>query len=652
MQIYGNKTWNNATDNREKSLVSMDEQAFLQLREKLENAGINYFAYSRDSMATMAVNDKDLDWLKTIVGKKADSLNVAKSDVEYTPPKKNIIGNAEYRYIPQKEYISLDSDTALKMAELLEREKIHFSGRVYPDGKATITVCREDLDRVKAVQRNVVQMRKQFCHEEKADEIIGNKSYRDIHDRKFLFSKMTPDRYREIAPFLETEAQYSGLIRGGKVMFTVEKSDTENFQKALEIAEREVDILHDLFDKRLEKNQLYALADVAHQFAVEDIKICLDNFFDKRYSDEQFAEMLNLTKKYLAQSPIERISNGTVLEDMIAAKNRFDTAAELDDFFSEHDFDDTQKAAVAELFTKDKSRALIEEIDETFTADDIHAYDEILHNYDKVSDITDFLDEHRQAVFERENAENFKDRFASEIAETANQLSANERILETAKQGDYNEYLYAFREELLEILLMNENTEFKDKFFTQYSEMDENLVNEMFGELKESLFKQAEKTAELTDKEKAFLSGDIVGFMAKSVLAWDEIESIGYRLFENGYNDRVPPSANASFGNGLEETDLYELAQRFQNGEDIRKELARSLIGNQGHFITTHDNEFTVKYGEDFSVAKYENAERQVSYEDLGNQCQQLKRICHLPHIKNQSESQRKSCTKINLKFV
>jgi hypothetical protein len=33
-------------------------------------------------------------------------------------------------------------------------------------------------------------------------------------------------------------------------------------------------------------------------------------------------------------------------------------------------------------------------------------------------------------------------------------------------------------------------------------------------------------------------------------------------------------------------------------------------------------------------------------------QCQQLKRICHLPHIKNQSESQRKSCTKINLKFV
>jgi hypothetical protein len=36
MQIYGNKTWNNATDNREKSLVSMDEQAFLQLRERLE----------------------------------------------------------------------------------------------------------------------------------------------------------------------------------------------------------------------------------------------------------------------------------------------------------------------------------------------------------------------------------------------------------------------------------------------------------------------------------------------------------------------------------------------------------------------------------------------------------------------------------------
>lgn len=48
----------------------------------------------------MAVNDKDLEWFRSIVGKNADKMEIRKSDVVYTPPQKNIIGNSEYRYIP------------------------------------------------------------------------------------------------------------------------------------------------------------------------------------------------------------------------------------------------------------------------------------------------------------------------------------------------------------------------------------------------------------------------------------------------------------------------------------------------------------------------------------------------------------------------
>lgn len=68
MEVYGNKTWNDATDNRDKTLVPMTEETFHQIEKQLENAGINYFAYSKDSKAVMAVNDKDLDWLKQIIG--------------------------------------------------------------------------------------------------------------------------------------------------------------------------------------------------------------------------------------------------------------------------------------------------------------------------------------------------------------------------------------------------------------------------------------------------------------------------------------------------------------------------------------------------------------------------------------------------------
>ena len=41
----------------------------------------------------------------------------------------------------------------------------------------------------------------------------------------------------------------------------------------------------------------------------------------------------------------------------------------------------------------------------------------------------------------------------------------------------------------------------------------------------------------LTDEEKQFLETDSVPLIAKKFLAWDEIEDLGYRFFEDGYID-------------------------------------------------------------------------------------------------------------------
>lgn len=494
MEVHGNKTWNNATDNKDKTLVPMAEDTFRKIQQRLDNSGINYFSYSKDSKTVMAINDKDIDWLKSLIGKDANRMEIRKSDVAYTPPQKNIIGNAEYRYIPQKEYISLDSDTALKMAELMEKQNIQFSGRVSAHGKTTLTVSHSDLEKVKGIQGNVIAMRRQFAKDEKADEIIGNKAYRDINERHYFHSKMKPEEYKEIQPFLETSAEYSGLIRDGKVIFTVEQNEASQFYMALESAHREAEIYSDLAESGLGEEHISQMKDIIHQAAVEDIHISLDNFFDERYSDEQFSEMIKLTEKYIAQSPAERMGKETVLEDMLKAKHNFDRNIEMDEYFSEHSYSDEQKALITDMFMNNESRTLIDAIDESFTPFDIQQYSRIIHNYNEPGDVTDFLNNHRMLA-----SLPFADRYADEIEEMNSFLSSNERIIETAAKGDYNEYLYAFNEEFVNHVLLSDNKNFSDSFFTNFNELNIDFTNSIFGELKEKIFDETERHHEKSE---------------------------------------------------------------------------------------------------------------------------------------------------------
>lgn len=82
-------------------------------------------------------------------------------------------------------------------------------------------------------------------------------------------------------------------------------------------------------------------------------------------------------------------------------------------------------------------------------------------------------------------------------------------------------------------------------------------------------------------KEKYFMECDLASRMAKSTLAWDEIESLGYIFFEEGYTEKTSPSERSLFGLSLREPKAYELARQMKNGEDIAKDLATSLFGTQ-----------------------------------------------------------------------
>ena len=397
---YGNRMWNDATDNRDKSLISMQLADFQRMQETLERSGINYYAYEMNGTVRMAVNDKDIDWLRKILG----NLSVTKSNRSYSPPEKNIFGSAEYRYIPQKEYLSADRDLVLKMADIMARRDMQFSGRVYPTGKGTLTVSRADLYTVRNIRDEVTAMRRQFTSPEKG-EPVGNRDYRANRDTHYYMSKLTIEQFKEIKPFLETSVGYHAVSRDGKVAFALDKENAPAFHRALESAQREVSMVKNMSDLGLPMEQMIALSPVIHRLAVEDMQLNLADFFDKRYDEAQFGEMLSLVNAYLSQAPAERYGEHSKLNDMLEAKSSFDRAIELSDFFSQHDFSDEQRAAITAMFVGDVTRGQLESIDETFTAEDIQAYDEILHNALQESDVADFLAAHKQAVIDRENAE-------------------------------------------------------------------------------------------------------------------------------------------------------------------------------------------------------------------------------------------------------
>ncbi len=535
-QFYGNRAWNDATDNRDKSLVTVSVHDFEKLRTQLENAGINYYGYDRGDSVVMAVNDSDVDTLRKVAN--APTLEPRKSDRPYSPPQKNIIGNAEYRYIPQKEYVTAERDLVLKMAERMEQQGLKFSGRIYPGGKGTLTVSHNDLAAVKAIQQDIVNQRKSIGTAEKGQQ-IG--TYQRNSDTRYFMSKIPAKNWADVEKFLDTNINYHAVARDGKIAFALDKDDAPVFHRALQNAEREVNLVHTMQDMGLSVEQMVALSPTVHRLAADDIQLNIAYFFDNHYDDVQFGEMLSLVNAYLSQSPAERYGEHSKLNDMLEAKSNFDRSIELADFFSQHTFSDEQKAAISAMFVGDVTRGQINAIDESFTVQDIHDYDEVLHTALQESDVADFLTVHKQAVEHREPTE------------------------------------------------------------------------------EEILFGQA----------------DLADFIAQHTLSSDEWEDMAYPLFENGYTDTHKPSEKASFGYHLHESELYALAAKYHDGEDITRDLAVGLLphGNDTIEFVFEDGKISdrtyyyaenlrhnldVKYDENGLKFSFNGMEREISFNEVG----------------------------------
>lgn len=364
MKRYGNPYWQEATDNRDKTVAVMREDTFQQIQQAFDKSGLNYCAYSDGSNTMIAVNSSEIDHFKNVTGLDESLCRLQKSGKEHIPQDKNIIGNTDYKYIPQKSYISEDREIILKMAELANTANISFSARIYPSGKGVMTVSQADVSQVSAIQDAVKAMRKPMIQNSRqaSQEIIGNRPYREIRNRQFMISPLTPDKYHKIEPKLyERGAEFSGLIRDGKVMFTTKKENAPHFQAILRQTICENQILENLQNMGLDNQQIQALSSSIEIAARNNMANVIENYVSKDYDITQLGTMNDLLIGYLDQSDTSQfLDNGRQLDLLLFAKQEFDLQiAQREELVSAEEIDlpESPTIATAEDYLADKAQS-------------------------------------------------------------------------------------------------------------------------------------------------------------------------------------------------------------------------------------------------------------------------------------------------------
>lgn len=157
VNIYGNIIWNNSTSNSAKTILNIEKDNLQSILSILESSAVNYCYYIQNDICSIAVNSFDLKNLMYL----PEMQGVSKSVPRKASEPKNIIGNTNYRNIRDKEFQKLDTDLALKVAEMLSVSHIPFSGRIYGDN-TTLTINKNDREKLSEIIQAIQGQRSLF----------------------------------------------------------------------------------------------------------------------------------------------------------------------------------------------------------------------------------------------------------------------------------------------------------------------------------------------------------------------------------------------------------------------------------------------------------------------------------------------------------
>lgn len=142
--IIGNTPYK---DIENKAYLKIQTSNLPMVEKYLEGAKISYSGRKTGKTTTITIDGKDYlqlcNYLNTIGMANNTSKNAPQKEA-----KSNIIGNTEYKNIPDKFFIRMSAEKAQEIAAVLEKSGLPFSGRIDGD-KATITINKADKETYK-----------------------------------------------------------------------------------------------------------------------------------------------------------------------------------------------------------------------------------------------------------------------------------------------------------------------------------------------------------------------------------------------------------------------------------------------------------------------------------------------------------------------
>ena len=224
----------------DKKYITVEGDAAAKTAQALTEQNIPFSGLDYGGSTKFTVSAENLDKFKSVafdVSQEQVAAAPAKeektAEQQQKPQRDDIIGNTEYKSIPDKQYFTLRTPTAEKVAKALDEAGIKFSGRV--DGEETkLTISAADVDKYKTIAYDTVFVDKSAKEKpaQQKSEIIGNAEYKDIPDKQY--AKVSPEKAQSMAKvFEEKGVPFSALIKGDKATITLSGKDMQQFRAAL-----------------------------------------------------------------------------------------------------------------------------------------------------------------------------------------------------------------------------------------------------------------------------------------------------------------------------------------------------------------------------------------------------------------------------------
>ena len=212
-QIIGNTEYNAI---KEKAYINGTQENLMQLAAELDKAGISYSGRISNYRSAITVEAADrartLEILKGV-------LNTAKENIPEDNSEKNIIGNAEYRYISNKRYVRGETEAMLRTADRLTAENISFSGRIKGD-TVTLTVSGDETQEL---------VKRYFAEEKNRIENVQSAYFlalsSDTFEDGYYISEVNATTGEEIAPYRSSFGDISMFVSVDSAVRYAEGSD-------------------------------------------------------------------------------------------------------------------------------------------------------------------------------------------------------------------------------------------------------------------------------------------------------------------------------------------------------------------------------------------------------------------------------------------